>query len=114
MPKYLCLLRSQPGQPQPGQMPSPSQMEAMYAQFNAWKDTFQHNIVDLGGKLSDTGKVLTTEGVTDGPFVEAKEVIGGYMILAASTMEEAMEAARHCPGVISPGTSLEIREFNTP
>lgn len=114
MSKYLCIRRSQPGQPGPGERPSPAQMEAMYAQFNAWREKFQQNIVDLGGRLSDGGKVLTPEGAMDGPFVEAKEVIGGFMILAADDMEEAMEVARQCPGVIAPGASLEIREFSTP
>jgi hypothetical protein len=88
-------------------------MEEMYATFNAWREKFQQNIVDLGGRLTDGGKVLTSAGVMDGPFVEAKEVIGGYMILAANDMEEAMEVARQCPGVIAPGASLEIRELNT-
>ena len=113
MPKYLCIRRSQPSQPAPSAMPSPAQMEAMYAQFNAWREKFQQNIIDLGGKLSDGGKILTTDGALDGPFVEAKEVIGGYMILTANDMNEAMEVARQCPGVIMAGSSLEIREFST-
>jgi hypothetical protein len=88
-------------------------MEEMYAKFNAWKAQFQQNIVDLGGKLSDGGRVLTAEGATDGPFVEVKELIGGFMILSAKTIEEAMDVARQCPGVIMPGSSLEIREIST-
>jgi hypothetical protein len=88
-------------------------MEEMYAKFNAWKVKFQQNIVDLGGKLSGKGKVLTSEGATDGPFVEVKELVGGFMILTAQTIEEAMEVARLCPGVIMPGSSLEIREIST-
>jgi len=89
-------------------------MEEMYAKFNAWKAKFQQNIVDLGGKLNDGGKVLTLEGAADGPFVEAKEVVGGFMILAAKNVEEAMEVARQCPGAVMPGSSLEIREIWTP
>jgi hypothetical protein len=46
--------------------------------------------------------------------VEAKEVVGGFMILAAKNVEEAMEVARQCPGAVMPGSSLEIREINTP
>jgi hypothetical protein len=111
MPKYLCIRRSQPGQSERGEMPSPAQMEQMYAQFNAWREKFQSNIVDMGGKLDDGGKVLTVENVMDGPFVEAKEVIGGFMILSARNIEEAMEVARQCPGVVTPGESLEVREF---
>jgi hypothetical protein len=88
-------------------------MEEMYAKFNAWKAKFQENIVDLGGKLNDGGKVLTSEGATDGPFVEVKELVGGFMILTAKTIEEAMEVAHQCPGAVMPGGSLEIREVST-
>ena len=46
--------------------------------------------------------------------MEAKEVIGGYMIVSAGSLEEAMEIARQCPGVVRPGSSIEVREINTP
>ncbi len=111
--KYLCIQRSQPGQPGKGEAPSPAQMEEMYAKFNAWREKFQENIVDMGGKLS-AGKVVTSDGATDGPFVEAKEVVGGYMIVSADSMEEAVEVARQSPGVAMPGSSVEVREISTP
>ena len=109
---YLCIQRSQPGQPGKGEAPSPAQMEEMYAKFNAWKEKFQDNIVDMGGKLG-SGKIVTSDGMRDGPFVEAKEVIGGYMIVSAESMEEAVEVARQSPGVY-PGSSVEVREISTP
>jgi len=109
--KYLCMQRSQPGGK--GEKPSPAQMQEMYAQFNAWKEKFQENIVDMGGRLKG-GKLVTSEGVTDGPFVESKEVIGGYMIVSAESLEEAIEVARGCPGLVSPGSGVEVREINTP
>ncbi len=109
--KYLCIQRSQPGK---GEKPSPAQMEEMYAKFNAWKEKFQENIVDMGGKLKGGGKIVTSEGATDGPFVEAKEVIGGYMIVSAESLDVAIEVARQCPGVVSPRSSVEVREINSP
>ncbi len=111
---YLCIQRSQPAQQGKCDAPSPAQMEEMYAKFNAWREKFQQNIVDMGGKLSGGGKIVTSEGATDGPFVEAKEVIGGYMIVSAESMEEAMEVARQSPGTAMPGSSVEIREINSP
>ena len=108
--KYLCIQRSQPGK---GERPSPAQMEKMYAKFNAWRENFQENIVDIGGKLG-AGKIVTSGGATDGPFVEAKEVIGGYMIVSAESMEQAVEVARQSPGVAMPGSSVEVREISTP
>jgi hypothetical protein len=74
--KYLCIQRSQEGDC--GEPPSPSQMEAMYAKFQSWMDNYKDNLVDMGGKLMDGGKVINSEGATDGPFVEAKEIVGGY------------------------------------
>jgi hypothetical protein len=108
MPKYLFIQRSQPRQ---APQPSPAQMQDMYATFNAWKEKFKDNIVDMGGKLKPGGKILTTSGVTDGPFVEAKEIVGGYMIVSAYTLERAIEVARESPGVMSPGSSVEVREI---
>jgi len=106
---YLCIQRSQAGGD--CEPPSPAQMEAMYASFNAWKEKFQDNLVDMGGKLKGGGKIVTSEGATDGPFVEAKEIIGGYMIVSAENIEKAAEVAQ---GIAGPGSSIEVREISTP
>ena len=110
MPTYMCLQRSTPEDCAP---PSPAQMDEMYARFNAWKDQFQAHFVDLGGRLGG-GKFVTAEAETDGPFVEAKEVIGGYMILSAASIDEAIAIARGCPGLVGPGSGVEVREISTP
>ncbi|MCA9599827.1 MAG: hypothetical protein KC776_41260 [Myxococcales bacterium] len=111
MPKYLCIQRSQAGGNR--DKPSPAQMEEMYAVFNAWKEKFSANIVDMGGPLGG-GRVVTSEGSSDGPFVESKEVVGGYMIVSADSVDEATQVARECPGVVRPGSSVEVREIKTP
>ena len=46
--------------------------------------------------------------------MEAKEVVGGFMIISAESLEEAVEVARECPGVVMPGSSVEVREISTP
>jgi hypothetical protein len=89
-------------------------MQDMYAAFGAWKDKFKANIVDMGGKLKPGGKILTASGVTDGPFTEAKEIVGGFMVIAAESYDGAIEVARECPGVVRPGSSIEIREVASP
>lgn len=109
--KYLLIQRSVPGKKGP---PSPAQMQEMYAVFNAWKEKFKANIVDMGGKLKPGGKIATASGVTDGPFIEAKEIVGGYMVVAAENYEHALEIAREGPGMMMPGSSIEIREIATP
>lgn len=60
--------------------PSPEQMQQMLAQWTAWKEKFQKHVVDMGDGLRPGGKLLTGGEVTDGPFSEAKELIGGYSI----------------------------------
>ena len=112
MAKYLCIQRSVPGTGN-REKPSPAQMLEMFAVFNAWREKFADNIVDMGGKLGG-GKVVTADGATDGPFVEAKEVVGGFMIIEADTIEEAVEVAQQSPGTAMPGSSVEVREIRTP
>jgi hypothetical protein len=109
--KYLIFLRNTPGKQEP---PSPAQMQEMHAAFSAWKERFKDNIVDMGGRLKPGGKILTVSGVTDGPFAEAKEIVGGYMVVAAENSDRAVEIARECPGVVRPGASVEIREIAGP
>jgi hypothetical protein len=105
--KYLFIQRSVPGT---RETPSPAQMQEMYAAFQAWREKFQANILDMGGKLKPGGKIVTASGVADGPFIESKEIIGGYMLVTAESYERAIEVARESPGVLSPGSSVEVRE----
>ena len=112
MTKYLCIQRSLPGGG-PNEPPSPAQMEEMFAKFNAWREKYQSNIVDMGGKLK-SGKLVTVDGVKDGPYAETKELIGGYMVLAAENLEAAIEIASGVPGLVRPGSGVEVREISTP
>jgi hypothetical protein len=106
--KYLFLHRSQPGQGQA--QASPEQMQAMFAKWNAWKEKFKDNIVDWGDKLTSEGSVVSASGVSDGPFVEAKEIIGGFMIVAAESLEQAVAIAREMPAM-QPGARIEVRKM---
>jgi hypothetical protein len=54
-----------------------------------------------GARISGAGGKVT---VTDGPFTEAKEIIGGYWLVDVSSKEEAIEWARRCPAVQGPAT----------
>src|SRR5258708_8029319 len=89
--------------------PWPAQMEEMFAAFNAWKEKFKANILDIGSKLKPSGKVLTASGVTDAPFAEAKEIVAGFMIIAAADYEGAVAAVKAMPGIHMPAPSVEIR-----
>jgi len=105
--KYLCMYRGAPSQDKP----SPAQMQEMFAAFNEWKEQFKVNILDMGSKLKPSGKVLTASGLTDGPFAEGKEIVGGFMILAADDYEGAVAVVKAMPMMQMPGACVEIREM---
>lgn len=113
MPKYLCLQRSLPGGDASAAKPSPAQMQAMYEQFNQWREKFQVNLVDLGGRLGQ-GRLALPDPAPDGPFVEVKELVGGYMIVSATDLEEAIRVAGECPGLMRPGSGVEVIEIRSP
>ena len=111
MPRFLCLQRSLSESTGDGKKPSPTQMQEMYAKFGAWQEKFKTNLVDMGGKLG--GGKLVTEA-KDGPFVEVKELVGGYMIVEADTMDGAIEVASGCPGLVGTRSGVEVIEIKTP
>lgn len=113
MPKFLCLQRSLPGGDASAEKPSPQQMQAMYEQFNAWREKFEPNLVDLGGRLG-AGRIALPEPTPDGPLIELKELVGGYMIVSAASLDEALLIARQCPGLVRPGSGVEVIEIHTP
>ena len=113
MPKYLCLQRGFPGDAHDTEKPSPAQMQAMYAKFNEWREKFQKNLVDMGGRLGK-GRLVAAQPPPDGPFVEVKELVGGYMIVSAATLDEAIEVARACPGLVHSGSGVEVIEIHAP
>jgi hypothetical protein len=112
MPKFLCLQRSV-GNAGQAEKPSPAQMQAMYAQFNEWRQKFHENLVDLGGKLG-AGRMATAEPAPDGPLMEVKELVGGYMIVSAGSLDDAVRIARECPGLVRPGSGVEVIEIHAP
>lgn len=111
---YLCIQRSvQKSGDSEQSPPTPAQMEEMYAQFSAWSEKFADKIVDMGGRLMG-GSVVSKDTITDGPYAESKEIIGGFMIVSADSLEEAIEVAQESPGVMPDGSTVEVREISRP
>ncbi|HYR89342.1 MAG TPA: YciI family protein [Terriglobia bacterium] len=111
MAKFMYLFRSNPTA---YRSMSPEQMQQTMKKWMDWKDTLEKNghIKELGERLDAGGKVVRgkARAITDGPFVEVKDSIQGYMLLSASDMDQAVELARGCPILESDGT-VEIRPF---
>ena len=84
----------------------------MYAEFNEWREKFQKNLTDMGGRLG-AGRLVTPQPAADGPLVEVKELVGGYMVVSAANIEEAIEVASGCPGIVRPGYGVEVIEIIT-
>ena len=112
MANYLCFQRDLPGGVEGGE-PSPERMQEMYSAFQAWQSKFGDKIVDMGGRLGE-GRLIASTPKIDGPYVEVKELIGGYMIVSAETLDEAGEIARGCPGLVAPGSGVEVITILTP
>jgi hypothetical protein len=86
-------------------------MEQMMARFNAWREKFEDNLVDLGGRLGAGKLVAANEPPEGGSSVEVNELVGGYMIVSARSLEEAVAVASECPGLVRPGSGVEVIEI---
>ena len=90
---------------------SPAEWEAIQKKWMDWAGSIanQGKMVGTGGRLPMEGKVLRPGGViTDGPFVEIRERLGGFLIVKAESLEEATTLAHGCPALEYEG-SVEIR-----
>ena len=108
MAKFLFIYRNPAEQDE--QQPSPEQMQELMAQWGQWFGIVGEGLVDGGDGLMPTGRIVTGDAVTDGPFIEAKELVGGYSILQADTYDAAVEYAKTCP-IIAGGGTVEVREL---
>lgn len=90
---------------------SPQDMENNMQKWFAWvQDLQQRSIYASGEALLPVGKTVGKQNVvTDGPFAESKEIVGGFFVVKANSLEEAIELAKACPDLALGGT-VEVRE----
>lgn len=91
---------------------SAEQMQQHMQKWFSWIDDLKAKQIYVAGEpLTPAGK--TVKGakalVTDGPFAESKELVGGFFLIKAGSLEEAAEIAKGCPDLPLEG-SVEIRE----
>jgi hypothetical protein len=91
---------------------SPEQRQKHTEKWVAWfKDlTAKGHIHDPGHPLEASGQVVggREKIVKDGPFAEAKDIIGGYTVVSAADLAEAVELSKGCP-ILEVGGSVEVR-----
>ncbi len=93
---------------------SPEEMEASMKKWMDWMGNFaaQNKLIDRGNRLHGAGKVVNPGNViTDGPYADIKELIGGYTLVKAKSLDEAAEMAKNCP-ILEMGGNVEVREIN--
>lgn len=96
---------------QPRPQPSPEEMQGFLKMWDDWFAQVGPKLLDRGDGLLPTGRILQPGGVVaDGPYVEAKEMIGGFSVIEAGSYEEAVELSKTCP-IAMMGAPIEIREF---
>jgi len=110
MDEFVLIMRHQDG----GKIASPEQMQIWMKQTMDWLDGIaaQGKLVSHGNGLSfDEARVVRPHNVvTNGPFGEIKETIGGYIIVRAESVEEAVEFAKGAPVLQGEGNSMEVRK----
>jgi hypothetical protein len=90
---------------------SPEEMQGISDQWMAWfKRLTEQGKAIAGSPLEPQGKIVSGKNgrVTDGPFAESKEAIGGYFLLKANSFDEAVAIAQQCPG-LPFGAKIEVR-----
>ena len=91
---------------------SAPQLEACLQDWNAWYDDLAaRGKVDHGHPLEEGRRLVSGvrgEKVVDGPFLEAKEAIGGYFLLTVDSLDEATGIAQNCPN-LKNGMVVEVR-----
>jgi len=96
---------------------SPEEMQQKTAKWMTWlKDlSDKGHVKSLGDPLQPNGKVVkgAKKQVFDGPYLEAKDVVGGYSIIAARDMEQAVKFSLGCP-IFEDGGSVEVRPIGPP
>jgi hypothetical protein len=108
MKEFLLILRRE-GSPETNM--SPEQIQAMMKPWQDWMGSIaaQDKLVSSGARLAGEGMVIKPGGmVTNGPFADIKEIVGGYIIIRAASLEEAAEICKNCP-ILTVGGNVEVR-----
>jgi hypothetical protein len=114
MAKFMLLLHENPDSLKNY---SAQEMQKVIEKYNAWSGKLAQSGKLLGGeKLSEEGgkRLVRKKGdvvVTDGPYSETKEVVGGYFVVEAKSYEEAVDMSRSCPHLEFGGV-IDVRKVD--
>jgi hypothetical protein len=97
--KFLFLFRKSAD---PQKQPSPAEMQAGYMEWKSWMTKYAKEILEQpparsGPKQGGAAAVCRGGAVTDGPYVEGKEIVGGWSFIEADSLARAIEVAKEVP-----------------
>lgn len=110
MDEFMLIFRHEDG----SKIASPEQMQVWMKQTMEWIGgiTAQNKFVSGTGLPFDNAKVVWHNNVvTNGPFGDIKETIGGFIVVKAESVEEAVAFAKGCPVLQGDGNSVEVRKI---
>jgi hypothetical protein len=110
MDEFILIFRHEDGM----KVASPEQIQVWMKQTRDWIGGIaaQNKFVGGNGLPFSDAKVVGHKGVvTNGPFGEIKETIGGYIMVKADSIDEAVEFAKGCPVLQGDGNTVEVRKI---
>lgn len=110
MQEYALIMRHQDG----AEVASPEQMQQWMKQTMDWIGGIaaQNKFVSGTGLPFEDARVVSHQKVvTNGPFGALKETIGGFIVVRASSVEEAIGFAKGCPVLMGEGNTVEVRKI---
>lgn len=113
MEEFALIMRHEDGK----KVASPEQIQVWMKQTMDWIQGIaaQNKFVSGTGLPFDDARVVSNKNskkiVTNGPFGEIKETIGGFIVIKANSVDEAVEFAKGCPVLQGEGNSMEVRKI---
>lgn len=110
MDEFMLIFRHENG----AKVASPEQMQIWMKQTADWVGDIaaQNKLAGKNGLMFDDARIVHYNNVvTNGPFGEIKETIGGYIIVKADSVEEAIAFAKGSPVLQGPGNTVEVRRI---
>lgn len=110
MSEFVYLFRTNPAERQE-RMGTPEAAQKSMQSWLAWMRELESkgHVKNPGQPLEMSGKVVRArQAVTDGPFVEAKDLVAGFMVISAKDLAEAVELSHGCP-ILGGAGSVEVR-----
>lgn len=95
---------------------SPEQIEAHMKRWQDWIGSIAQSGKLVGAQpLTNDGKIMKgrAKKISDGPYVEGKEILGGYVIVKVDNFDEALHISADCPNLEFDSGTVEVREIGT-